>query len=438
MPQRYDIAIIGAGAAGLAAAALFAPTGHSVVILEARDRIGGRVWTRTEPGLAVPIELGAEFIHGRAEPTLAMLERAAIPAVYCGGPHWSIEGGRLLPRDEFFPAIQRVMKKAVGLPKDMSLERFLAGRAGASLKPAARQFALKMVEGFDAADPARVSARAIGEEWTGGGAVSAEQLRPQGGYGALLSWLAQQLATSGTELRLQSEVDAITWRRGEVEIAGVRLQQRFTVRATRAIVTLPLGVLQAESVAFSPRTIDKDTTIQRLIPGSVVKVALRFSAPFWEAIDEARAPGAAFFHAPEAPFRTFWTALPVRAPLLIAWVGGPRAERLSENGDQHLIDAAVSSAETVFGARAVSGGKLQAAYVHDWRSDPYSKGAYSYVAVDGGGARKALAAPVQDTLYFAGEAAEYEGEAGTVAGALQSGLRAARAILKRMGSGSSR
>src|SRR5581483_543396 len=104
--------------------------------------------------------------------------------------------------------------------------------------------------------------------------------------------------------------------------------------------------------------------------------------------------------------------LPLRAPLLTAWAGGPKAARLSGKRETLLVRAAVESVSEIFG-RAVAH-ELAAAYLHDWRADPYARGGYSYVRVNGQGAREALAAPLGGTLFFAGEATESE-EPGTVA-----------------------
>jgi monoamine oxidase len=438
MAKQYDIVVIGAGAAGLAAAAELAAGGLSVVVLEARDRIGGRVWTRQESGLSIPVELGAEFIHGRAEPTLTLLDRAGIPAVDCGGSHWDADHGALKPRDAVFPEIQRAMRRISRLKRDLSFEEFLDTTLKSSLSPRARRFARRMVEGFDAADPALASARAIAEEWAGEVTVTAEQFRPLSGYGPLLGYLDRKAAGSGAELRLHSVVESLRWERGAVAVEGSVLGQPFRIDAARVVSTLPLAVLQAPpgslgAVAFSPRVAVKDKYLQVLVSGSVVKVALRFRIPFWEKLEAARCQDAAFFHAQGTPFRTFWTALPVRAPLLIAWVGGPPAQVLAGRAAPLLVDAALASVKTAFGARVVASGHFEAGYVHDWQSDPYALGAYSYVGVDGAQARKALAQPVADTLYFAGEATDFGGEAATVAGALQSGMRAARLILRRAG-----
>jgi monoamine oxidase len=111
-------------------------------------------------------------------------------------------------------------------------------------------------------------------------------------------------------------------------------------------------------------------------------------------------------------------------------MGGPRAQQLSGLPARDIIRRAAASLEAVFGKRARSAARPAAAWTHDWQSDPYARGAYSYVTVGGHGARKALAASLQGTLYFAGEAADYQGEHGTVAGALRSGIRAARQVIR--------
>jgi monoamine oxidase len=151
---------------------------------------------------------------------------------------------------------------------------------------------------------------------------------------------------------------------------------------------------------------------------------MRFHSRFWE----ARAPQIAFFHVPQAPFPTFWTPLPMRAALLTAWAGGPKAARLTGSSSEELVAAALGSVEKVFGKKTK--GELAAAHAQDWQADPYSRGGYSYVRVGGAGARERLAEPLENTLFLAGEATDAE-EAGTVAGALRSGQRAAREVLKK-------
>ena len=430
--RDIDTLIIGAGAAGLAAAAELARAGRSALVLEARDRIGGRVWTLKEPGLSVPVELGAEFIHGRPPATFSLLRRAGIAAIPRAGSGWYVERGRLQHTGEIFAEIRAALR-ATGAPrKDVSFETFL-NRELRHLSERARTFARMRVQGYDAADPARASARMIVEEWTGEDeATTATNSRPRGGYGALLAWLAGSLEGGQVRVQLQTVVRSVKWKRGAVEVVGDFRGRPFRASAARAIVTLPLGVLQLApsapgAVRFSPPLDQKRQALKGLLPSLVLKVALRYRDAFWEKAGRGRYRDAVFFRAPGAPIPSFWTARPARAPLLIAWAGGPNAARLAGTGAPNIIDQAVSGLKAVFGARAGKG--LVAAWVHDWQEDPYARGAYSYVAVGGAGARKALAVPLRGTLYFAGEAADFEGEHGTVAGALQSGRRAAALVL---------
>ncbi|MDQ5848977.1 MAG: FAD-dependent oxidoreductase, partial [Pseudomonadota bacterium] len=387
--------------------------GLSVLLVEARERVGGRCLTRRMPGLAVPVELGAEFIHGRPQVTLDLLQRSGVPGVDSTRTQRFVERGRLRPIDAFAEA-HKAMRATAQLKKhDLSFEAFLRTRK--NLRSITRMFARMMVQGFDAADPARVSARDIAEEWQT--ALGSSQMRPQGGYGPLL----ESLVGKNTRLELGVVVREIRWKRGAVTLEGTRRGRPFRAQAPRAIVTLPLGVLQAGSVRFSPQLTGKQAALEKLASGPVIRVAMRFREAFWD----ERCPDVAFFHSPRAPFPTFWTPLPMRAPLLTAWAGGPKAARLTGSSEKELLRAALASVRSAFGRVP----RIEAAYVQDWQSDPYARGGYSYVTVGGQGAREILRRPLEKTLFFAGEATDAD-EAGTVAGALRSGMRAARELLR--------
>ena len=411
--------VVGAGAAGLAAANAIARAGRSVLVLEARERVGGRCWTRRMAGLDIPVELGAEFIHGEAASTRAFLAEAGITAIDSTREQRYLERGRLSPMNAFAEA-QRAVAHAPHVKHDVS---FAALLARTRLDRKTKTFARMMVQGFDAADPARVSAQSILEEWGEGGSLGASQPRPQGGYGALFDWLARSLVAAGARLQLDSPVREVLWKPGAVLASGTSFGRSFAFRGRHAIVTLPLGVLQSKAVRFSP-SLRKADALGKLASGPVIRVAMRFHRPFWE----ARAPRVAFFHVPEAAFPTFWTPLPMRAALLTAWAGGPKAARLSGSPRDRLIARALQAVVAVFGKKAQE--QLASALVQDWQADPCSRGGYSYVLAGGMGARERLAQPLDDTLFFAGEATDTD-EAGTVAGALRSGERAAREVLKK-------
>jgi len=413
-PDRFDVLVVGAGAAGLAAADALARAGRSVLVLEARGRVGGRCWTRRMAGLEVPVELGAEFLHGEAKPTYRLLRQAGLAAIDSWRVQRRFDGRRLSPSNSFDEA-RRSVRGAV-LREDISFERFLASRR---LPEKTQAYARMMVEGFDAADPARVSARSIVEEWSEGGELDATHPRPEGGYGRLMDWLAGRVVARGADLRMESVVREIRWKKGAVTVHGRFLDTPFAARARQAIVTLPLGVLQSRAVRFFP-SLPKRDALSMLASGPVVRVAMRFRDAVWR----KRAPGVAFFHSQDTPFPTVWTPLPMRAPLMTAWAGGPKAARLSGASRRTLVAKALASVHAIF-----PDAKLADALAQDWQQDPFARGGYSYVLVGGMGARGVLASPIDGTLYFAGEATDAQ-EAGTVAGALRSGQRAAREILE--------
>jgi monoamine oxidase len=430
-----DVAIIGAGAAGLAAAAALTGSKRSVLVLEARDRIGGRIWTRHESGLAVPIELGAEFIHGEAPETTAHLRRAGSSAIESPDEHVSFHDGDLQPT-EGFAEVQKAIRESRALDAtDMSLDEFLDKHLAHILSEDARQYARMMAEGFDAADTSRVSARSLVEEWTSEAMTHEPQSRPDGGYDSLLRELVGAASRGNVRLQLQTVVREVRWSGDSVQIEGQARGQTLRVTARRAIVTLPLGVLQAPAdapggVRFSPPLDSKRAALDGLGFGPVVKLSLRFRTAFWDEIEHGRYRNVTFFHSRKAPFPTFWSAIPLRAPLLVAWAGGPRATRLEGASTEELAKLAVTTLQSMFGAACDVQSLFEAAYWHDWQQDPHSRGAYSYVRVGGGDASRQLAAPLAGTLFFAGEATDHEGESTTVTGAIRSGERAAREVLQ--------
>jgi monoamine oxidase len=400
-PVQVDVLVVGAGAAGLAAAAELRRAGRSVLIVEARDRIGGRCHTRRLPGIPAPVELGAEFIHGRPEATFSLMQKAGIAAVDSTRTQLLALDGKLQSVNMFAHAQRLARRPPKG--RDLSFRAFLARQR---LPKLTRILGTMMVQGFDAADPRLASAREIVAEWA---EVSSLQPRPLGGYGPLLEFLARE-----TKVQLQTVVREVRWKRSSVEVRGTFRGERWSAWAPRAVITLPIGVLP------SLRIKEKSAALARLASGPVIRVAMAFREAFWE----RHHPGVAFFHSPNAAFPTFWTPLPMHAPLLTAWAGGPKAARLTGSSEMFLLRKALESVRSVLGNIEEPSGFA----IHDWQADPYARGGYSYVQVGGTGAREGLAEPLEETLYFAGEATDTE-QSGTVGGALASGLRAAKEIL---------
>jgi len=434
----WDVVIIGAGAAGLSAARALAEAGRSILLLEARDRIGGRIWTRHEVDTAAAVELGAEFIHGQAPQTFQLLRETGEAPLEIEGSHWTLLHGQLQKRtNDLFEQVQRAMKTAnVAGKADTSFQAFLDRAPDYGVTKEAVALARGFVQGFDAADPACVSAQSIAEEWSSGGMLDAPQSRPSGGYSSVIRALAGKLDRNNVHIQLQTTVKSVRWQAGSVEIEGLFIGRPFRVTTPKAIITVPVGVLQLQqgapgAIDFHPALGEKREALAGILSGPVLKVVLRFRTPFWEELDGGQYRGASFFHCLETPFPTFWTSLPVRSPFLNAWIGGPPAAQLSEKTDAQIIEAALRSLEGMFGDRLrKQQAQLEAAHLHNWQRDPLSCGAYSYVAVGNNDtARRSLAIPLKDTLFFAGEATDTNGEAATVTGALQSGTRAAQELL---------
>jgi monoamine oxidase len=431
--EQTDTLVIGAGAAGLAAASELAGNGRDVVIVEARERIGGRVFTDGALG-PLPIELGAEFIHGVSAPVLDRLPAASDLPIDASRERWIVRGSRLRRADADLAAMKRVFRRLAPPDRDMSFAEYLH-RHRRSVPPSVRRLAVLFVEGFDAADVMRISTREVLDEWSGPAAADGPTFRPARGYGHLMLSIRQALPAQRTALHLAAVVRAVAWRRGRVVVEAERHGETLRIEARRAVVTLPLGVLQAPPgsaghVRFTPELRGKRAALLEVASGPVVKVTMVFARPFWAEMDGGRYRHASFFFAPNAPFPTFWTSLPLRTPLLVAWCAGPRADALAGKRHDGIVSCLEESLRVAFGRRNYRA-LLESVAWHDWQGDPFACGAYSYVLAAGGGARRTLARPIEDTLFFAGEACDATGEAATVGGALRSGTRAAREILGR-------
>lgn len=433
MELRSDVVVLGAGAAGLAAARALDRAGINVVVLEARERIGGRLFTREDAGLPVPIELGGEFIHGTTEESFALLRAAGSVAIDIAGASFGYDGGALREAEDPFEIVARLMQRAKGLREDVSVEQFLRDLPAALPDlERERRYTRMLVEGFDAADPHRASVRAIADEWSDQhSGQTSRQFRPLGGYASLLRALHAALDPARSQLLLATPARTVRWNEHDVAVeANAPSGSTLAVRARAAIVTVPVGVLTAGTLRFEPelpRT--KREALEKIVMGPVVKLVLRFRSAFWERLNGERYRDAGFFHNADAGFPTFWSLLPLRTPLLVAWAGGTKADALAGLDESERVALAQADLAQLFGGVEEPYTELEGAYGHDWQRDPHARGAYSYVTVGGGDARARLSAPVGRTLFFAGEAAAPTSEAGTAAGAVRSGERAAREAL---------
>jgi monoamine oxidase len=430
----FDVVVIGAGAAGLCAAAELSAAGCSVLVLEARDRIGGRIYTHSSPGLPYPIELGAEFIHGEAPVTHQLLRAAGIIAVDVSGERFTRRGRELSQEHGEFREVERLLRGAATLPQDESVTQYLQ-RCSSGFGPETLETVRMMVEGFDAADPDDASIKAIAEEWSGSSLEG--QARPLCGYAALLAYLMRALDHSRVRVLLGTCVEAVEWGGAVVRLTARQASGSATFTARKAIVTLPVSLLKLDPdavghVRFDPELQAKKDALQGVALGHVIKVVLQFRRAFWEELDHHRLKDAGFMHASGASFPTLWTTLSLRLPLLTAWSGGPPAEKLAAGGEQTVTEQALRSVAQFFGMSETSVlEEVVAVHKHDWSADRWSQGAYCYLTVNGQSAPALLAEPLQGRLYFAGDAANSR-QSGTVESALASGREAAQSLLRSM------
>ncbi|HEY5257031.1 MAG TPA: NAD(P)/FAD-dependent oxidoreductase [Candidatus Baltobacteraceae bacterium] len=434
--MKADVVVVGAGAAGLAAARVLAQQSFDVVVVEARDRVGGRILSVPAPDGSPPMELGAEFIHGPAEETRALLARSGGVALETDGDSWTSDGGEALAKsDTDISAAAALLAGARDLPKDESVARYLERFADDDTKRAAIEHARIFAEGFDAADPAIASAWSIADEILSG--VDFSSAWPSAGYAPILAQLTTACTSAGARIHLSTVVRAARWRRGHIEIETTNaLGERDVVTARAAILTLPVGVLRAnagEEIAFVPELPARTReALAFLEMGHVVKVVLRFATPFWETIGDGRYRGAGFFHDGGGPFAVFWTQASVHSNLVVAWIGGSDAKRLQDATSAKRIELALDQFGTMLGDVATARTAFAAGATHDWMTDPFARGAYSYVLIGGAAARRTLAESIEQTLFFAGEATSVDGQGGTVNGAIRTGERAAREALRAL------
>jgi monoamine oxidase len=435
MPDA-DVLVLGAGVAGLSAAVELAHSGIKVVLLEARDRIGGRILTQHDPATNMPVELGAEFIHGLPPEIWNIVQRENLLVHEIDGANWCRKQGELRPC-EAMPEVDKMLNRLDDKGPDESFLHFL-DRFSAQAGPDGKEWALSYVSGFHAADPALISLHSLVSGMRADEQVEGDRaFHLNLGYERLVNVFRRQLDGSGVPIHLQTIIENIEWSSPEVRVTVRSGGAAHVLSASRVLVTLPLGVLQAGSVEFVPNLPPaKQEALAHLAMGKVARVTLRFDERFWNEIRPAKGlsktlEDASFLFSTEDWFPTWWTTMPLKAPIITGWSPATWAPGLAGQPTSFVIDKALSAlGRTMEVDSEQLARRLQASYWHDWEADPFSRGAYSYVKVGGGTAQRDLGRPVDGKIFFAGEATDVSGHNGTVHGAIASGRRAVEDILR--------
>jgi len=426
-----DVIIIGAGAAGLAALRELDRAGKRVLCLEARDRIGGRIATVHDSLSPIPIELGAEFVHGRPREIWEIAESAPLQLYSCMEHAIQVRDGKPQTKADAWLQVDRVMKDleaAVESGREQTFSEFLAQF---DYPADVKELATSYVEGFNAAKADVISIASIVKDQKAADAIDGDRaFRLMNGYDSVLHWMLQGICDLDRKLQLNSQVRAVRWTQdgATVEFVSTQTGAVQKISARHVIVTVSLGVLQAEAIRFEPEPADILHAAKQLRFGEVVRMILRFENAVWEESGDFAEAG--FLLSDEKFFRAWWTPLPVRARSITAWSSGPGTGELLGMPKAEIVKRAIQELSHILSMRERQLNELlRAAYFHDWHGDEFARGAYSYVPAHAMGAREALARPAGNTLYFAGEAAETNGHSATVHGAIASGRSAAAQVL---------
>lgn len=432
--SRTDVVIVGAGVAGLAAARRLHERGLRVTVLEARSRIGGRVFTRHDPRSPLPIELGAEFLHGAATQVRTLVDEARLREVEIAGARWRAAHGRFMRLDDFWHRLDRVLGQATAREPDRPLSALFAERPGGHRFAADRRLAREFVEGFHAAEIDRISEHAVASGGNPGRDPDDQRMaRLVDGYGEIPAALARPVAS---RIRLGAVVSAIDWAPGRVEVHARVRDAAMRVRASAVVVSVPVSLLHCEArgrgaLVFTPEIPAIRAAASLVEMGQVQRVPIVLDRPLMELLDDRRKrelADMAFVNASDAEVPVWWTSYPLRSGLVVGWAGGPAAMALGREPRQLAARAVASLADTFGLDRRTVRRHLVGTHHHDWTRDPFSRGAYSYPLVGGSGAAEALSRPVQGTVFFAGEATDEEGRTATVHGAMATGCRAAAQV----------
>jgi monoamine oxidase len=229
-------------------------------------------------------------------------------------------------------------------------------------------------------------------------------------------------------------VTRLSWQPGQVDVeARTRGGSIVEFAGSQAILAEPLCMLKAGrnvkgAVLLEPQPDGWEKALASLEMGEAQRITLQFEHAWWMERDR---PPPSFVRGRNEPFPVWWTTTPPELPFLTGWAGGPRARALAGQSEDELVRLALQSASSIFG-HSVDDLEhwLRAAYCHDWSTDPFSRGAYSYGGVGAAAAREVLRTPVAGTLFLSGEALAPQGRNATVPGALVSGLRTAAALLE--------
>ena len=421
--READVLVLGAGISGLAAARTLVDKGLSVIVLEARDRIGGRMWTDTSLGL--PLDLGASWIHGvTGNPITRLAKQFDVQTVasdYDNGVVFGFDGRKIsdtefAEMEDLFDSIYSEVEKMQedtesDMPLQQAFDQVISSRNLSVEELRQLQFVIQGNFALElGADPDELSLW----EWDQDEEFDGEDVVFPEGYNQITDGLA-----NGLDIRLGIKVVSISYSADGVDVET----SSGTYGGDKVIVTFPLGVLKQAEVKFDPPLPEsKQSAIDRLDMGVLNKVYLKFSEAFWDEEIE----GISYVGERTGEWCDWLNFMPyINEPVLMAFHGGAKGYALEELSDDEIIAGAMKTLRVIYG-NSIS--EPESYLITRWGKDPLAFGSYSHIPpFASGDDYDALFEPVDDVLYFAGEATNREHPA-TVHGAYLSGVAAAEEI----------
>ncbi|MEI7486419.1 MAG: NAD(P)/FAD-dependent oxidoreductase [Chryseobacterium sp.] len=418
------IIILGAGASGLMAGYILSKQGFNIEIIEAQDRIGGRIKSKNTNSFPYFLELGAEFVHGNLPTTLQLLDEAKIPYYKTEGEIWNYEEGVFNQDDNFSEYFEAFHEKLSQLTEDCSVYEFLENNFKGEKYSQLRKSILNFVQGYDGADPNEMSVFSLREENPDN--EEEDEYTIEGGYSSLMEYLYLKCRENGVNFHFSEIITHTNWKKNKVFLTS---KSNKEYKAEKVIFTLPIALLQQESIEFKPQIPEYISAANEIGSGHAIKFIFQFNSEFFKTSKMSKLEDLHLLLSNEE-IPTWWMHK-TKPALLTGWLGGPKAFELRNSSNEELLNRSLKTLHHFFDLPE----NILFENLENWEisvptADPFAKCAYSYDKINSEEARAVLNTPIEQTLYFAGEAL-YTGDAtGTVEAALITGENTAKKIIQ--------